>query len=115
MTQAQILAAVKLACRIFSNALDDEFNQLIDSAYYDLEISGIADTEGNPYTYETTDQLVLTAVKTYVKLNFGDLISGNSSSGANMWSQLNDCYFNQKALLKMRVHSNSKYEGGDES
>lgn len=109
MTQAQILAAVKLACRIFSNALDDEFKQLIDSAYYDLEISGVADTEGNPYNYETTDQLVLTAVKTYCRINLGDLLDEAQAK------RLDEAYWTQKAQLKMRVHSNSKYEGGDES
>ena len=109
MTQAQILAAVKLACRIFSNALDDEFKQLIDSAYYDLEISGVADTEGHPFTYETTDQLVLTAVKTYCKINLGDLLDETQAK------RLDEAYWAMKAQLKMRIHSNSAYEGGDES
>lgn len=104
MTQAQILAACKLACRVSSSALDSEFNDLIQAAYFDLEISGVADTEGNPYTIETTDQLVLTAVKTYVKLYLGDLID----TGV-MYEALSKAYWDQVALLKMRNHSDSKY------
>lgn len=109
MTQAQILAACKLACRITSNAMDSEFNDLIVAAYYDLEISGIADTLGNPYTEETTDQLVLTAVKTYVKIHFGDLLDDATAK------RLDESYWSQKAQLKMRTHSDSKYEPTSES
>lgn len=107
MTQAQILAACKLACRISSNAMDAEFSDLIESAYFDLEISGIADTLGNPYTEETTDQLVLTAIKTYVKLHFGDLLDENAAK------RLDEAYWTQKAQLKMRTHSDSSYLGGE--
>lgn len=109
MTQAQILAACKLACRISSTAMDSEFIDLINSAFFDLEISGVADTQGNPYTEETTDQLVLTAIKTYVKLHFGDLLDESTAK------RLDESYWTQKAQLKMRTHSNSKFEPGDES
>lgn len=109
MTQAQILAACKRACRIFSSAMDSEFNDLIQAAYYDLEISGIADTLGNPYTIETTDQLVLTAIKTYVKIHFGDLVDETTAK------RLDESYWSQKAQLKMRNYSDSKYEPTDES
>ena len=110
MTQAQILAACKLACRVSSNALDSEFLDLINAAYYDLEISGVADTQGTAYTFETTDQLVLTAVKSYVKLHMGDLID----TGV-MYELLEKAYWNQVALLKMRTHSDSSYIPGEES
>lgn len=103
MTQAQLLIAVKLACRIYSTALDDEISDLINAAFYDLEISGIADTEGNPYTVDSADQLVVTAIKTYVKINLGDLLD---EAAAN---RLTKGYWDQKAQLKMRVHSNSTY------
>lgn len=109
MTQAQILAACKLACRISSSAMDTEFIDLINSAFFDLEISGVADTQGNPYTEETTDQLVLTAIKTYVKLHFGDLIDETTAK------RLDESYWTQKAQLKMRNHSDSSFEPGDES
>lgn len=103
MTQAQLLTAVKLACRIYSTALDDEISDLITAAFYDLEISGIADTEGNPYTVDNADQLVVTAIKTYVKINLGDLLD---EAAAN---RLTKGYWDQKAQLKMRVHSDSTY------
>ena len=115
MTQAQLLASCKLACRVSSVALDPEFNELIEAAFYDLEISGVADSTGKAYTVETADQLVVNAIKTFVKLNLGDLLSSNSSTGMGMWTQLEKSYEMQKATLKMRVHSDSTYEGGDES
>ena len=49
MTKEQLLAATKLACRISSTALDDEISSLIDAAYYDLEISGVANKDGVIY------------------------------------------------------------------
>lgn len=109
MTQAQILAACKLACRVSSNSLDSEFIDLINAAYFDLEISGVADTTGTPYNFETTDQLVLTAVKTYVKIHFGDLLDDATAK------RLDESYWSQKAQLKMRNHSASKYEPTSES
>ena len=66
MTKDQIIAACKLACRISSTALDTEFEDLIDAAFLDIEESGIADSSGVPYTSANSDQLVITAVKTYV-------------------------------------------------
>ena len=108
MTQAQLLAACKLACRISSTTLDSEFTDLIEAAFYDLEISGIADVDGNPYTVENADQLVVTAIKTYVKLNLGDLLDDASAK------RLEESYYYQKAQLKMRNHSSSLYDG-DES
>lgn len=106
MTQEQLLAQVKIACRVLSDTTDDELNELISSAFYDLEISGVADTEGNPYYVETADDLVVTAVKTYVKIHFGDLITDSQ------WDRLKASYDEQKAQLKMRNHSDSSLEPG---
>lgn len=105
MTKAQILAACKLACRISSTSLDTEFSDLIDAAYYDLEISGVADINDQPYTPSTSDQLVVTAVKTYVKLHMGDLLDTAEAQ------RLEASYFNQKAQLKMRNYSSSVVPG----
>lgn len=105
MTKEQILEATKLACRIFSNSLDDEISELIDSAFYDLEQGGVTDISGVPYTALTADQLVVTAVKTYVKLNLGDLITDT-----NYWEKLKASYDEQKAQLKMRKWSSSDIE-----
>lgn len=101
MTKAQILAACKLACRISSTSLDSEFNDLIDAAFKDLEISGVADVSGQPYTPESSDQLVITAVKTYVKLHTGDLLDNTEAV------RLSESYWQQVATLKMRNHSSS--------
>lgn len=101
MTKAQILAACKLACRISSTSLDSEFSELIDAAFYDLEISGVADISDQPYTPSTSDQLVVTAVKTYVKLHMGDLLDSAEAE------RLETSYWNQKAQLKMRNYSSS--------
>ena len=62
-----MLARIKLALRITTNAFDDELNGLIASALMDLGIVGI-----DGAVPETTDELVITAVTTYVKLHFGD-------------------------------------------
>ena len=62
-----MLARVKLALRITTNAFDDELNGLIKAATMDLGLVGI-----NPYTFTTDDELVTTAIITYVKLHFGE-------------------------------------------
>lgn len=62
-----MLARIKLALRITTNAFDDELNGLIASALMDLGIVGI-----DGAVPETTDELLITAVTTYVKLHFGD-------------------------------------------
>lgn len=108
MTKAELLAACKLACRIGSTTLDDEMNELIDAAYGDLEISGVADTTGTPYDPESSDQLVITAVKTYVKLHLGDLLDDATVK------RLEESYWFQKAQLKMRNHSDAGSGGGDD-
>lgn len=107
MTKQELLAACKLACRIGSTTLDDEINELIDSAYGDLEISGVADTTGTPYDPESSDQLVITAVKTYVKLHLGDLLDDPAAK------RLEESYWYQKAQLKMRNHSDPGSGGGE--
>ena len=102
MTKEQIITACKLACRVSSTKLDEEFSDLIDAAFLDLEESGIADSSGVPYTPANSDQLVITAVKTYVKLNEGDLLDAAEAQ------RLETSYWSQKALLKMRNHSSSQ-------
>ena len=102
MTKAQILAACKLACRISSTgAIESEISDLIDAAYLDLEISGVADINNQPYTPSTSDQLVVTAVKTYVKLQMGDLLDVSEAE------KLEKSYWAQVAKLKTRRLSSS--------
>lgn len=106
MTTELLLEQVKLACRIFNDSFDSELTDLISAAFYDLEISGVANTEGIPYSVETVDQLVATAVKTYCKLHFGDLLTDFQ------WQKLKESYDEQKAQLKMRNHSDAGLEPG---
>ena len=108
MTKEQIVTACKLACRISSTALDSEFSDLVDAAFLDLEESGIADSSGAPFTPANSDQLVVTAVKTYVKLHMGDLLDNTQAQ------RLEESYWSQKALLKMRNHSGSQITVDDQ-
>lgn len=108
MTQAEILAACKLACRVASTALDSEFNALIAAAYLDLENSGVETVDGTPYTPENSDQLVVTAVKTFVKLHLGDLLDNSEAV------RLESSYWSQVAKLRNRRLSSSDIPG-DES
>lgn len=64
-----MLARVKLALRITTNAFDDEITGLITAALMDLGIVGI---DPSSLTSGTTDELIITAVITYVKLHFGE-------------------------------------------
>lgn len=62
-----MLDRVKLALRITTNAFDDEITGLINAALGDLGLVGI-----NRAVLDSADELVITAVITYVKLHFGD-------------------------------------------
>lgn len=64
-----MLARVKLALRITTNAFDNEINGLISAALMDLGLVGIED---DLLVTGTTDELIITAVITYVKLHFGE-------------------------------------------
>lgn len=64
-----MLARVKLALRITTNAFNDEINGLISAALKDLGLVGIED---DLLVTGTADELIITAVITYVKLHFGE-------------------------------------------
>ena len=59
-----MLESIKLALRIKSSAFDLEILDLINAAKLDLRLSGII-------KFEEEDPLILQAVKTYCKANFG--------------------------------------------
>lgn len=59
-----MLDKVKQALRIKSKSLDEEIVDLIESAIFDLKISGVV------RVYEE-DPLIQQAIKTYCKANFG--------------------------------------------
>ncbi len=59
-----MLESIRLALRIKSSAFDSEINDLIESAKSDLKMSGIVNLI-------ETDPLIIQAIKTYCKANFG--------------------------------------------
>ena len=62
---ATLLAAVKQAMRIKTDAYDDGIEQLIDACILDIGIVGVA------FNSDTDDALLKQAVITYCRLNFG--------------------------------------------
>lgn len=79
-----MLEEVKLALRITTNQFDAEINSLITSAFLDLGIAGVITT--------SQDDLVKMAVKTYVKMHFGN---------PDNYDRLKKSYDEQKAQLQM--------------
>ena len=91
-----ILAKVKLALRIVADDFNQEITDLINAALLDLGIAGIdvntlitVTTGGNTY-----NDLLLRAVITYCKANFGDASDGE-------YDRLKASYDEQKAQMQM--------------
>lgn len=80
-----IKGKVKLALRVVTNDFDEEIEDLIDAACLDMGIAGIVDTD-------TTDPLIIRAVTTYCKMNFGE---------PDEYERLKAAYDEQKAQLSM--------------
>ena len=59
-----ILAKVKMALRITTNAFDDELTDLISAALEDMGIAGVV-------IDDDTDAIIVRAVITYCKMSFG--------------------------------------------
>lgn len=86
MATAEMLAAVKVAVRrTDTTAFDTELSGLIDAGLKDLGIAGIDTTD-------TTDPLIVRAVCTYCKTNFGE---------TDEYDHLKGSYDEQKAQLQM--------------
>ena len=82
-TTNPLLASVKLALRITTEAFNDEITDLISAAQLDLGVAGVVlPTE--------LDALVGQAIVTYVKMNFGD---------PDNYERLKRSYDEQKAQL----------------
>lgn len=79
------LTATKLALRITTDAFNDELSRLIKAGQQDLGIAGVV-------VPEELDDIVLTAVITYVKMNFGN---------PENYDRLKRSYDEQKAQLSM--------------
>lgn len=80
-----MLEAVKLAMRIVTNAYDNEITRLISAACADLGIVGVTAES------TTTDPLLIQAIVTYCRLNFGT---------PDDYDRLKRSYDEQKAQLQ---------------
>ena len=91
-----ILAKVKLALRITTTDFDDQIKDLINAACNDLGIAGILiDTLIVIGTQSATyNDLVLRAIITYCRMNFGDL-------SVELYDRLKASYDEQKAQMQM--------------
>ena len=86
MADTTILGKVKLTLRVVTDDFDEEISDLIDSAQEDLKTAGFI-------IPEPIDELVLMAVKTYVRAHFGN---------PENYERLKASYDEQKAQLSMR-------------
>lgn len=80
-----MLEKVKLALRITTDAFDGEIQDLIDAALADLGIAGVT-------TITETDPLVVRAVTTFCRVNFGQ---------PDDYDKLKYSYDEQKAQLQV--------------
>ena len=88
----ELLNSVKLALRITTDAFNGEITALINAALADLGIAGVdLDTVGESYL---TNPLIVNAVITYAKLNFGQVET-------DVYNRLKASYDEQKAQLSM--------------
>ena len=92
-----ILQKIKTALRITTDDFDTELTDLINACLLDLGIAGItvdslivADTQST-----TFDNLLLRAVITYCRANFGD------ANGVEEYDRLKTSYDEQKAQMQM--------------
>lgn len=81
----QIKAKVKLSLRITTTAFDSEIEDLILAGLADMGIAGVTNTT-------VTDPLIVRAVATYCKMNFGE---------PDEYDRLKASYDEQKAQLSM--------------
>ena len=94
-TTSALLTRAKTALRITTTAYDTEITGLIESAQLDLGIAGVE--------YAQVDELVTTAIVTYVKARFGSPSNYNALKAA---------YDEQKAQL-MNATGYTSWGGGN--
>lgn len=82
-----ILNKIKLSLRITTDAFDSEISDLVDAAIADLHIAGVRGVN-----VELTDPLILRAVTTYCRMNFG---------APEEYDRLKKSYDEQKAQMGM--------------
>lgn len=88
-----LLDKIKAACRVTSEAYDDELTDLALAAFADL---GTTDIKTTLLTQDNVLPLVQQAVITYCKLNFGYV-----QLDVNAYARLKAAYDEQKAQLSM--------------
>ena len=86
-----LLDDVKVACRVTVGTFDDELNDLILAGFADI---GITDVRDSLLTEESCPPLIKKAIKTYCKMNFGQVDDG-------FYDRLKESYDEQKAQLLM--------------
>lgn len=86
-----LLAKIKLALRITTNAFDSELTDLINACLADMGFAGISTGTIGDYL---TNSAVIMAVITYCKINFGKI------DGAE-YDRLKKSYDEQKAQMSM--------------
>lgn len=84
---AETISKIKLSLRITTDAFDTELEDLAAAALQDLGIAGV-----NGANADVTDTLVLRAVTTYCKMNFGE---------PDEYDRLKQSYDEQKAQMSM--------------
>lgn len=80
-----LLAKVKVALRIVTEDFDGELTDLISAALLDMNLAGVSETD-------ITDPLIIRAVTTYCKMNFGE---------PDQYDRLKQSYDEQKAQMGM--------------
>ena len=90
-----MLEKVKLALRIAGDDFDEEIQGLIDAALLDLGIAGVTNKN-------TDDALLIRAVTTYCKANFGS---------TDDYEKLKASYDEQKAQMSMATGYTTWPEG----
>lgn len=88
-----LLDKVKVACRVTSAAYDDELTDLIQAALDDM---GITDIKASKLVSVDPDPLIMRAVLTFCKMNFGYVTLSN-----DQYSRLKASYDEQKSQLLM--------------
>lgn len=82
----ELIAKVRTALRITTDAFDDEISDLINACLLDLEAAGVNKDD-------TTNALIVRAVITYCRANFGDNMGD--------YDRLKASYDEQKAQMSM--------------
>lgn len=88
-----LLEKVKMTCRVTTETYNDELTDLIQAALDDL---GIVDIKAEKLVNVNPDPLIMRAIQTYCKMNFGYVTLSN-----DQYARLKSSYDEQKSQLLM--------------